>query len=676
MTHSPETTYRKATLASAWALSFAVTILATSPAPAQMDTARRIPMSRSLHRPASQFNVNSSTSQMQRVINFPCEQGDPGFPSCGQLTVRFHFDYVIDSEPNDLFEFWVDNSRRTWGSGRNLAGQYWTELSLAPGNHTVTFKYVKNASVSAGMDEARIDNFRVFKSDKLMQNDLFNDWETAPSGWTVPAGSSGWTQATPLEFSMRRPDKHGNLEDTIYAANGCSSDADCPGDAPGRCQTTTPRKCTRVAETWSAMGRVFNFPAVPGKSPKVTFNYFVDSEDDYDGLIVYVDGVGTWFKSGANESGKATIRLPPGTGGPHEFHFEYYKDAAVDYGLDMARVDDIQAVDGNGRIVERHDFNQTSNSFAHTTTTFGWTAATNWAGLTWAWRKPTAPIYYVAPSNSAPLIDGIISQDWPSTVATGPLLLPNQTTQDRLPRPGYLFLQGTVNDQRLHVGLRVPARSAGVGDERGEFGIVLDARRWNTKRAFADGCSAGAAVPRAEDRKLVVSYNVPAGSSTFNYTLNQYKGSCSASNWTLLAAGSAERWDNPVAAIREANESTGNYVDLEFSVKLGTAAAQSEPFRGFEVASYGPVNTGAGFTGTKSIGVGLWHDTLNASGTVIASRNFPHPEGLPLERDNVRSYATVNLTRAGEEVWYNVDGIPDERIQFIEGTETPTLEMH
>jgi hypothetical protein len=99
------------------------------------------------------------------------------------------------------------------------------------------------------------------------------------------------------------------------------------------------------AATTSYIQRTLLFPAT---LPRLEFDYFVESEANYDFLKVYVDGLLKLSVSGRNRSGHAYLAVGSGA---RLVRFEYVKDTSVDSGLDTAWVDNIAT--GAGSAADR-----------------------------------------------------------------------------------------------------------------------------------------------------------------------------------------------------------------------------------------------------------------------------------------------------------------------------------
>ena len=103
------------------------------------------PASKSAASPVGQAHGMSSSMQRSTI-----------FTSTKKNLISF--DYFVDSEPNaDKLNVYVDGKLETSISGSMQAGSKVITLDTG-GPHILKFEYVKNSSVSAGIDRARVDN--------------------------------------------------------------------------------------------------------------------------------------------------------------------------------------------------------------------------------------------------------------------------------------------------------------------------------------------------------------------------------------------------------------------------------------------------------------------------------------------------------------------------------------
>ncbi|HWS90148.1 MAG TPA: hypothetical protein VN282_24475 [Pyrinomonadaceae bacterium] len=141
------------------------------------------PASMSAASPVGQGHGQSSS--MQRSTIFPSVTGN-----------RLSFNYFVDSEKADRLDVYVDNALQASVSGSMQAGS--RSIPLATGGpHVIKFEYVKNGSVSAGLDRARVDNVVLRSGDQEFEIHSFDGYTGgAPPGWTA-AGGWGLSATTP-----------------------------------------------------------------------------------------------------------------------------------------------------------------------------------------------------------------------------------------------------------------------------------------------------------------------------------------------------------------------------------------------------------------------------------------------------------------------------------------------
>lgn len=138
----------------------------------------------------------------------------------------------------------------------------------------------------------------------------------------------------------------------------------------------------------------------PAGGGTLDFDYFVDSEENWDFLRVFVDGSAAYSWSGPSKSGHITRAM---TGGAHLIRFEYSKDGSVDRGLDTATIASIVARDALG-VLRRFHFDDRAGGLQ------GWTVGGTGGGFSAlalgsdrSIRRPTSQAFagYVAtPTNS------------------------------------------------------------------------------------------------------------------------------------------------------------------------------------------------------------------------------------------------------------------------------------
>ena len=651
------------------------------------DHAVRWAPERVLQRVATQHNVGSSTSGVFRT--FTC-------PSC---VINVSFDYWVDCRPNDGFHAYIDNMEVDFdlvaggvnpASGRNKRGRMsFTAGLTSAATHTIKFTYVRGGSGYEGMDYAAVDNVQVslMGDGGLLFADSFDSFKSGlPAGWSSSGFNRAWEEKAPDAMSLRRDERFHNFEDTIYKSGGCTSDSGCPGLTVGRCTfvsgTSGPKWCQR-GDFNATLNRSVNIPAVAGRSPRISFDYLVDSERWFDKLIVYVNGEWAWEEHGPNKSGRARIVLPPGHGGNTQILFSWWKDASVDYGLDVARIDDIAIESGDGKMLEFHDFDRHNATTSYTPQSLGWTQGGSWSGKNWQWARGTAPSYYADPlAGPDPTLDATFAaNEWAG--ASGPFPMPNWANQDGTAREGWIIFKASPKFNYFFVGMHVPAYDAQPGNEKGKIGFVVDRDRWQSKRNNGVAGCAAWQNPQAADRKILWSYGSAAGTilSASSLVLTEQKGSCSATSWNSINSSSVDWWP-AVASIREAD----GYIDFEAKLTLkANSDSLSEPFKGYLNFVYGTTNTGSGFRGTQSLGLLAWYHIYNGNGSnqIGAKRTFPSLDAIPVWSfvDAGQTYTdlagTINLNvrsekgqPAGLGVWYNQNGWPQQGLPFDEKTES------
>ena len=207
----------------------------------------------------------------------------------------------VSSESNyDYLRFYIDGVLQAQWSGEI----FWSTVSynLTAGNHTLTWTYYKDGSVSSGSDTAWIDDVTVpnyvIPAPPPAPAD-FPAGDVVPTDWVKPAtATSGWSVSS-------------------IAASGTSS-----------------LKSNIISHGQSSgieVSRVF--PA-----GTVQFTFKVSSETSYDYLRFYIDGIQQASWSG--EQGWVTVSYPV-TAGQHTLRWMYTKDGSVSRGSDAAWIDNV-----------------------------------------------------------------------------------------------------------------------------------------------------------------------------------------------------------------------------------------------------------------------------------------------------------------------------------------------
>jgi hypothetical protein len=331
---------------------------------------------------------------------------------------------------------------------------------------------------------------------------------------------------------------------------GCLPSSCCAVRARTRFWDTPPQGYTS-ASSYSGIERAITWPA--GAGNRLGFDYFVESETNYDFFRVYVDGAVVFSTSGRAQGYKEL----PVSAGMHTVRFEYYKDTSVDYGRDLAYVDRVTALSSSGTI-EFHDL----DGYTAGTTPYGWNQVGTSTG--WVAGPPEPPRGYVATSAVAPTLDGLLNIDGPPTPEYNfPTIVSAQRSDWATSDGSRVMLRADSSAQALYIGLRVPRPSG----DAGVVTLLLDANRWTTLRM--QGCGATGTAPGQEDRKISISYSALTVTG-----ITQYYGTCTA--WAAIPSGAADNW--PTVAYVALPSSDPGFVNIEMKITLRPAGASgSEP---------------------------------------------------------------------------------------------------
>jgi hypothetical protein len=559
-------------------LLLSLTPLATaSEAAAQDSQVRSLPSSdRSIRRPDAQAGQNNTVSYIERSYGF---NGPPGAVS------MLEFDYQVNSERNwDYLRLWIGNEATPrWKMSGTTSGHKVIQ-NIGTGTVRIRFDYMKDGSVSVGGDYATVDNVRASVNGFGVGSDSFNVKSGTPGipyGWTAGGTAGGWRiYAPPRPRGIRRPNAQ-------YGVNNSTSELS-------------------KQITWPTNG-----------PHTLSFDYFVDSETNYDYLKVYDGQTLVFSKSGRNQAGTETI--PLSSGGLHTIKFQYTKDSSVSSGLDTARVDNIVAK-SHGMVFERFTFNGIPVGGLPSPEWSGGGTAGSW--VVW----PTTNHKTFVPRQVLPEEPEIDALYQPDTTAT-PEYPPNLTTAIALPdygsepgEPGTLYLLESDAMEALYLQLRVKSANQGIGNETGTLTLYFDALHMNTING--NGCGANNARPGREDRKIVLTFNLSQGQSVAQPTITHWTGMCSDTSPTWVAATDQEKWDT-VAMVREPDQNPG-YVMIEVRVTLKPTGQASEPLS----------------SGRLGLGVRYETPAVLAPGLLLT---LPYKDGAdPLDND-VFTWETINL---------------------------------
>lgn len=552
-------------------------------------SAAALESNRFAERPAGQAGVNSTSSTMVRSYLFPVG------------TDEVSFDYFVDSEPNfDFLKVYVDNVVQWSMSGLNKAGH--KAFSVAAGPHNIKFEYVKDGSVSRGLDTARIDNvaFTSSAGGGVVAMERFDTTDTLASHSWLPAGASGgWTiPGHPRNFGAGRPKAQVNVNSsTSYMEKTVS--------------------LSGAASPW--------FGAVE-------LDYYVDSETNYDFLQVLVDGVVKWSKSGRHKSGHKVV--PIAGAGNHTVRFQYSKDGSLSAGNDTARVDHVRFVNGDGVPLEVNDFDGRTPETAPIAVAGGtaeWTSGGTGGG--WVVHRELPPLLYAPRQTSGqqltaryktfvePVVDGSI--DWRDEYVN-PTRTPLFNFADPAGPPGVVgFVSSTNATNNLYLALRVKSGTGTpsmpvTGSEAGQITLYFDASRPLTLNDT--GTCASPQLPGNEDRRLDVTYSNGTGVSASTVTVSELRGGCASGSGAWVALGANAAWlPDPATQIKISEPPLDpGFMHIELMVKLPAAVVAD---------------------GRVGVGLRRWNTANNPSEERLPSSDT----GAPFA-DDVYSWSTLELS--------------------------------
>jgi hypothetical protein len=501
---------------------------------------------RRLERPIAQRSLNNSTSAVQTSFVFP---------TAGAID----FDYFVDSEPGyDFLRIYLDGVLQNQWSGLGVAGH--KSIAVGSGLHSFKVEYLKDVSLSYGLDTAWVDNVLVSAGAQTLERNTFNIRSPLPASWTGSGVSGG--------FALTRPAVTRVLQRPL-------------GQAFAGNQTPTA----------SSISRTFTWPSATNNF--IAFDYELDSEPGWDYLRVYVDGALQFQTSGRAIASKA---LNVGGAGAHTVKFEYYKDGSVDVGRDTAIVDRVVAT-SNGQRFEWHDFDGLSRGSTPQT----WTSSGAAGGWIVSEAPPARAFVKPTPSGPAPVCDGAIAFQNEYAEAT---VLPLPDLGSVRGRTGTAVLRAMESEYAFHAALRVHSATLAAGDESGTITVLFDDRRLDTLLGI--GSCNTRHLPGPEDRKLEILYSAAAGARTATTSTVQYVGDC-AGGWST--ANAADSWPVTVAVAEPAGDP--GFLHVEIRVVLKRAAESLS--NAFTEKKFGLALSHANATGAIS------REDLPTSGAPFAS---------------------------------------------------------
>ena len=260
----------------------------------------------------------------------------------GPAWLRFY--WKVSSEENfDFLELWMDGNYRGGISGE----QDWTyaEYFVPAGVHTMQWTYVKDGSVTRGVDRGWVDQVTIETGAVLTLAQALDDpnltWTTGSFGGAEPWYAVIWNSADnedAAESGYFMPDNSGSW----------------------------------ISTTVTGPGTLY-------------FKWSVSSEANYDGLVFYINNVMQEYISGLVDWTPVVYHLSAGT---QTLGWQYEKDGAGVGNYDGGWLDMVEFVPDTPRITQ-HPTSQTAE--AGSTVTFT-AAGTGASPLYFSWRKGGVPI--------------------------------------------------------------------------------------------------------------------------------------------------------------------------------------------------------------------------------------------------------------------------------------------
>jgi hypothetical protein len=467
---------------------------AALPADARPLTARR------LERPAAQKGLPSSTSYVQRSVSLT---------AAGSA----EFDFFVDSEEeHDFFDFEVDGVVKFRASGSNRGGS--AKVPLTIGAHQLRFVYTKDAQGSEGADTAWVGRLSILQGNQVLETHAFGDRPLGAAAGFQSAGTGGGFRVTaaPRKRALRRP--------TAGAFTGY-----------------------QPAHTISSIQRTIEWPSGSHEN-NLLLSFYIDSEESFDFLRVYVDGQERFATSGRDRTGRQRINV--GAAGSHTIEIAYDKDPSVDAGTDDARVLDFQATSEFGTVQLGGFDSPDLDSLP-----LGWSTGPHaTSGLTFGvGHEPAARIY--AESSTSPLepeVDGMIIAEYERQSI---VKLPNLA--DATSKPGELWLETQTTGKRF-LALRVPKGTATAA------GLTLLVDQERNATLSGKGCGPHGTSPDPLDRSFQIDFDAGLGEAA---SITQLRGACAAGPSAWAAVPDGAEWVIEASASEPAEDPGFLHVEVK-----------------------------------------------------------------------------------------------------------------
>ncbi|MGB1042894.1 MAG: C10 family peptidase, partial [Tenacibaculum sp.] len=224
---------------------------------------------------------NNSTSKFSITKNF-------------SSATEISFDTKVSSEKNyDYLTFYIDDVKVTEWSG-NTEWENFTQ-NITAGSHTLTWEYNKDAYVSLGEDTAWVDNINLGDTDTPVASDIVIDFET--NDFSQAEINTNWitTQANNSIVAQSNTTNHNQKSELTLTTN-------------------------------------YN------EAKTINFDFKVSSEQNYDFLLLTVDGITLEQWSGNIDWTSYSLNISSGN---HIIEWIYKKDFSVSSGDDKAWIDNI-----------------------------------------------------------------------------------------------------------------------------------------------------------------------------------------------------------------------------------------------------------------------------------------------------------------------------------------------
>ena len=237
-----------------------------------------------------------------------------------QAPIDFSFQYAISCEATyDYFKFSVNGTEAYRISGNNdYSWKTYSYTCTEQGIYTFTFEYTKDGNINNGEDVVCIDNLQFAAQDAYGRAADYNyTWYDEESNLNAVTSDA--------HLTFNSPKGNSSFVGTNYITGN---------DYRAINNNRYLNSSSSYIET------IVNMAA----GERLTFQYKVSSEEEYDGLTFTVNGDTELFASGWQNPTWQTFTYTAPSTGSYVMRWTYYKDGTVSEGYDYAMIDTVKYI--------------------------------------------------------------------------------------------------------------------------------------------------------------------------------------------------------------------------------------------------------------------------------------------------------------------------------------------